>query len=108
MQAFRLHCGVSMYGPTDSGKAITAQAFASRLGRPFLFYNCTHRLNHRSFSKLLKGIAATGSWACLHAFDRVAPNVMSSVAEMVAAVQRALLVGQQRFRFGGTCPTMRE
>jgi len=52
-------------------------------------------------AKLLMGIAATGAWACLQNFDRVSMTVMSSVAEFIAALQRALQVKQQRFRFGG-------
>jgi len=106
MTAFSQHISVVLYGPPDCGKSLSGSVFAAMIGRPFVNFNCTHRLDYQSFSKLLKGVAATGAWMCLHAFDRVTVSVMSAMAEMLAALQRAVAAGTEasgkKFRLART------
>lgn len=73
------------------------------LGRPSVMFTCSGHMSYHSFAKLLKGVAATGAWLCLHAFDRLSAGVMSSVAELVSSLMRAVVLEQQKFRFFGMC-----
>eukprot|EP00698_Gefionella_okellyi_P011213 TRINITY_DN2949_c0_g2_i1.p1 TRINITY_DN2949_c0_g2~~TRINITY_DN2949_c0_g2_i1.p1 ORF type:complete len:3309 (-),score=891.59 TRINITY_DN2949_c0_g2_i1:55-9981(-) len=98
-QAVSMQLGSCLAGPEDAGKRETIRAFALMSARPFIAFNCNARMPYASFAKLLKGIAATGAWVCLASIDRVAQDVLSTLTELIAALQRAVAAQLKRFRF---------
>ena len=51
---------------------------------------------------LLSGLAQTGSWACLDELHRIAPPVLSVLAQMLRHFLNSLRSGRGDFEFGGS------
>ncbi len=57
-------------------------------------FNCSDELDASAMGKFFKGVATSGCWSCFDEINRVAPAVLSVVANQLLSIQQALSTGE--------------
>ncbi|CAL5997617.1 Dynein_heavy chain [Hexamita inflata] len=88
-----LSCGKSSnpQGPAGTGKTETVKAFAAKLARPCIVFNCDSAIDRENLSRILVGIVLSGSMGCFDEVNRLSPAVLSAVSTDIENIQRAIL-----------------
>jgi dynein heavy chain len=89
-QAIHLKMGCAPTGPSGTGKTETTKNLAATLGKCWYIFNCTPQMDYRSMGNIFKGLSASGSWGCLHEFNRLTGEVLSVCSVQFKAMCDAL------------------
>lgn len=85
----------------NAGKTETVKDLAKALGLPCLVFNCSKDLDHHVMSRLFRGLAQTGAWACFDEFNRIDIEVLSVVAQLLLKIQTAVRAQKDVVEFDG-------
>eukprot|EP00940_MAST-03C_sp_MAST-3C-sp2_P002569 g2569.t1 len=85
-----LKTGIGLVGRSGVGKTETVKEMARTLGHDCFVVACTRDHDYRSLACIVRGIAVSGSWACLNYVTRLAPEVLSVAALHLRSVSLAL------------------
>lgn len=85
----------------DTGKTETVKDLAKALGVPCLVFNCSKELDHHVMSRLFRGLAQTGAWACFDEFNRIDIEVLSVVAQLLSKIQASIRAQRDTMEFDG-------
>lgn len=76
-------------GVNCTGKTESVKAFGALLGRLVICFNCDESYSVPAMRRLLRGICATGAFACFDELNRLSEGMLSAVSEMVRQIQLA-------------------
>ena len=77
-------------GPAGTGKTESVKAFANKLGRPCIVFNCDSAIDRENLGRILVGIVLSGSVGCFDEVNRLSPAVLSAVSMDVENIQKAI------------------
>ncbi|KAH0572742.1 Dynein heavy chain [Spironucleus salmonicida] len=77
-------------GPAGTGKTETVKAFACKLARTCIVFNCDSAIDRENLSRILIGIVLSGSVGCFDEVNRLSPAVLSAVSTDIENIQIAI------------------
>ena len=76
-QAFTMHYGSTLAGPTGVGKSDLVKDFGGIVGQFVLSVNASDGFDYVGLGTLLKGASQSGVWLCIDEVNRMVPEVLS-------------------------------
>lgn len=99
--ALSRHYGGSPFGPAGTGKTESIKALGYSLGMSVKVFNCDDSFDFASMGRIFLGVCKVGCWGCFDEFNRLQPNILSSLSYQVELIQGALRGDHQRISIGG-------
>ncbi|RLN73379.1 hypothetical protein BBJ28_00011412 [Nothophytophthora sp. Chile5] len=106
--ALELRFGAAPSGPAGTGKTETSKDLAKALGIFCIVINCSDQTDYKMMGKVFNGVVQAGSWVCLDEFNRIDIEVLSVVAQQMAALRNARLVNARTVLFDGQHVALRD
>ena len=69
-QALNLKMGCAPAGPAGTGKTESTKDLANALAITCYVFNCAPEMDYTSLGNIFKGLAASGTWGCVSAWER--------------------------------------
>jgi dynein heavy chain len=107
-QALSIYMGAAVAGTGAAGKSETVKELGIFLARYTAVVSCVDQMHHLSVSKLFKGAALSGCWACFDDFDRLRTDALSMAAQHIQCVLTAMHERRKEFVYsdGQTIPLL--
>ena len=67
-------------GPAGTGKTESVKAFAQKLGRSCIVFNCDSAIDRQNLSRILVGVVLCGAVGCFDEVNRLSSAVLSAVS----------------------------
>jgi dynein heavy chain len=81
---------ISLEGAVSTGKTETTKEFARLAGKMCFVFHCSNSITSETLIKFFKGIVSGGSWTCLDEFNRVPPNVISVISQVILNISSGI------------------
>jgi dynein heavy chain len=89
MTALRLSLGISLSGPSGTGKTETIKELSKCAGTQCVVFNCSKEMEYLTVGRFFKALCSCGSWASLEEFNRMDFEVLSVIAQMLQTLLTA-------------------
>lgn len=77
-------------GPAGTGKTESVKAFAQKIGRPCIVFNCDSAIDRQNLSRILIGIVLCGAVGCFDEVNRLSSAVLSAVSTDIENIQKSI------------------
>ncbi|XRB10259.1 dynein axonemal heavy chain [Pseudoscourfieldia marina] len=88
-------------GPAGTGKTETIKDLSRLCGRHVVTMNCSEGVDVTAMTRIIEGVASSGSWACFDELNRLSPDLLSFVSSMLLRLQTALRANESTCEFDG-------
>jgi dynein heavy chain len=89
-QALSMYTCPTIAGNTATGKSETVRELGTCLARHVVTVDCSDQITNVSASKLFKGVAMCGCWACFDNLNCISADVLSMAAQHLQCVLTAM------------------
>ncbi|EAR86276.2 dynein heavy chain family protein (macronuclear) [Tetrahymena thermophila SB210] len=98
--AFSASLGACLRSPPQSGKRENAKALSFMLAKPFFEWNFDEKMDSFTVQNILTGFASGSYWLYVTNLEKCNMSVISTMAQVMFAVKKALVQGYTQFPFG--------
>lgn len=106
--ALELCYGAAPQGPAGTGKTETSRDLAKGLGILCVVSNCSDQVDYKLMGSVFNGVVQAGVWVCLDEFNRIDIEVLSVIAQFMAAIRNARLAKDDDVVLGSTRVGLKE
>jgi dynein heavy chain len=92
--------GGAPQGPAGTGKTETVKDLGKNIAQYVFILNCSEQLTADSLGGVFTGLAMTGCWGCFDEFNRILPDVLSVITNMIQQILDTIKKGSGAVNIG--------